>query len=82
MLKCWTQGNVRRISLDVKSRYLEETDRSLTQNMVMWDWCSVGLFHTLLRNARYGGLEMPCVGDPCFYTPRRVFGKGEEHGRR
>lgn len=35
MLKCWTRGKIGGISLDLKSRYLEEIDRILTQDMVM-----------------------------------------------
>lgn len=68
MLKHGILGKVGRIPLGVKNRYLEEIDRSLTQNMAMWNEYSIDLLlnillNIVLWNTRYtsGILEMPLI---------------------
>ena len=80
MLKPQSLGKVGRISLGKKNKYLEEIDKSLTQNTATWDEYSIDLLNMLLNivlgNARHKRiLKMPLIYGPYFYTSRRASGK-------
>lgn len=63
MLKAQSLGKVGRISLGKKNEYLEEIDRSLTQNTATWDEYSIDvLLNIVLWNARHKRiLKMPVI---------------------
>lgn len=63
MLKAQSLGKVGRISLGKKNKYLEEIDRSLTQNTATWDEYSIDvLLNIVLWNARHKRiLKMPLI---------------------
>lgn len=63
MLKAQSLGKVGRISLGKKNEYLEEIDRSLTQNTATWDEYSIDvLLNIVLWNAGHKRiLKMPVI---------------------
>ena len=63
MLKAQSLGKVGRVSLGKKNEYLEEIDRSLTQNTATWDEYSIDvLLNIVLWNARHKRiLKMPVI---------------------